>query len=139
MHRAESCSQPFCHAHDGAARARILPHFALGRTYRLSDQTQFTSGHFALSQRQTLWHLGICQPRHETLDDTVFQRVKTDHDQASARLEACHALRQAHLQLFKLLIDENPYSLEGTRRRILPWLTRGNGFSHDLGKFPRAL
>ena len=28
----------------------------------------------------------------------------------------------------------NPYSLKRARRRILPWLPRGNGFCHDRGK-----
>src|SRR5262249_31942436 len=34
----------------------------------------------------------------------------------------------------KLLIDENPYSLECPRRRVLAWLARANGVFHDLGK-----
>src|SRR5258708_5551977 len=76
---------------------------------------------------------------HELLDDTVFERMETDHHQSAAVTEDLEALGQHHRQLFKLLIDVNPYSLEGTRRRVLKWLARGNGFCHDLGKLPCAV
>jgi hypothetical protein len=76
---------------------------------------------------------------HELLHDAVFERVETDNHQSTAFIEDLEGLRQHHRQLFKLLIDVNPYSLEGARRRVLMWLARGNGFCHDLGKLPCAV
>src|SRR5476651_1195600 len=36
----------------------------------------------------------------------------------------------------KLLIEVNPYSLEGARRRVLVFLPRADGRTHDIGKLP---
>ena len=60
-----------------------------------------------------------------------------DRQPAAGREEA-RGLRQRHLQLFKLLIDVNPKSLKGARRRMLARLARANRATHDLGKLPRG-
>ena len=52
---------------------------------------------------------------HEALGDPVFERVEADHHQAAARRQQFDALRQDQRQLFKLLVDVNPKSLEGAR------------------------
>ena len=46
----------------------------------------------------------------------------------------CHAGRQHTSQLLELLIDENPKSLEGACRRVLPRLACADRFLHDRGK-----
>ena len=57
------------------------------------------------------------------------------HDrEPPAALEEVHRLRQRHLELFKLPIEENPKSLKGARRRMLARLARADRATHDLGK-----
>src|SRR6185503_12325267 len=74
---------------------------------------------------------------HEGLDDPVLERMEAHDREPAFGLEQLHRLWQRHLQLFKLLIDVNPNSLEGAGRRMLPRLARANRTTHDLGKLFR--
>src|SRR6201996_1239937 len=64
--------------------------------------------------------------------------MKADHDQPPPLLQQCQCRFENYLQLRKLLIDVNPYSLKGAGCRVLALLTGLDDVSHDLGKLARA-
>ena len=83
--------------------------------------------------------------RDEALDDAIFKRMKRDDRESSSRGEQGHGLIQPFFELFKLLIDVNPYSLKGTRCRILrrvlalfPMAACAHDARHELGKLACA-
>jgi len=78
----------------------------------------------------------------ETFHDPVLQRMKADHDQASAGRHPRDRGFQGQCQFFKLLIDENAQGLKSARRRVLVRILAvfdGDRACHDLGKVGGAL
>src|SRR6201996_9349189 len=65
--------------------------------------------------------------------------MKADHDQPPPLLQQCQCRFENYLQLRKLLIDVNPYSLKGAGCRILALLTGFDDVTHDFGKLARAV
>lgn len=80
--------------------------------------------------------------RDEALDDAIFKRMKRDDRESSSRGEQGHGLIQPFFELFKLLIDVNPYSLKGARcrvlRRVLTIPARAHDTCHEIGKLACA-
>ncbi len=52
--------------------------------------------------------------------------------------QAIHALRQNLRDLFEFLVEINPYSLKGSRRRIFPGLTRAHSLGDNFAELPRG-
>ncbi len=72
------------------------------------------------------------------LDHSILQRMKAYNHQPALRPQAIHALRQDTREFIKFLIEINPYSLKGSRRRILPGLTRADCLGNELGELLRG-
>jgi len=75
---------------------------------------------------------------HELLDDAVFQRVKADHHQSPVLRHLPKRFLQSYFEFFKLLIDENPYSLKCTSGRVFAFLAGFDGLCHERGKLSCA-
>src|ERR1700760_672234 len=65
--------------------------------------------------------------------------MKADHDQPPPLLQQCQCRLKYYLQLRKLLIDVNPYSLKGASCRVLALFTGFDDVTHDFGKLARAV
>src|SRR4030067_4017 len=128
------------HAHHRTARARIRPQLCLTGACRFADQLQFPRRHFAGAYRHTARQLvSLRHIAHKLLHDTVFQRMKTDRHQTPHGFEMHHTLWQDPRKLFELVVEINPYSLKGARRRVLPSLACAHRFTNQLDELPRGM
>jgi hypothetical protein len=64
--------------------------------------------------------------------------MKADNHQSASSAQAVHALRQDTRKLVKFLVEINPYSLKGSRRRILPGFARADGLGNKLAELQRG-
>ena len=80
---------------------------------------------------------------NETLDQSVFQRVETDHHQPPSRRQRIQSDRQGTFQLAQLVIQMDANGLEDPRSGVLALFPGGMRRLDDLGElmgpFDRSL
>src|ERR1022692_3924542 len=96
----------FGRPHLAAARPRIAIYLFPARRHRLLGQQPVAALLRTLAKR--------------ILDDSVFERMKADHHQPSARLQHSGRRLQQCLQIVQFTVYEYSESLKGSRRRMNP-------------------
>src|SRR3989338_532107 len=128
------------HPHHRAACARISLQLCLTGAHRLADQLQPAARHLAGAYRHIARQfVAFSHITHEVLHDAVLQRMETDYHQPASGLHMRHTFWQHPRKLFEFLVEINPYSLKGARRRILPGLTSAYRFTNQLDELPRGV
>ena len=106
-------SQTLGNAQFGAARSRIISYLSLRRLDRLAADTvqrrpMLARADGLLWGAETIARFGA----NKVLDDPVFERVKRDDGEPSARLEQRNALRQRCRKHVQFFIDADTQGLE---------------------------
>src|ERR1017187_3865079 len=103
---ALSALYSFGRPHLGAARPRIAIYLFPARRHRLLGQQPVAALLRTLAKR--------------ILDDSVFERMKANHHQPSARLQHSGRRLQQCFQIVQFTVYEYSESLKGSRRRMNP-------------------
>src|SRR3990167_5240952 len=115
---ADSSGLPSSHllgdAHDRAAGTGIAADFFIGRPHLLGHTAQLALHCIVPHWQVTRQRLALFLALDELLDDAVFQRMKGDNNQTSARRQHIHRLLQHGFQIIQLTVDENADRLKGT-------------------------
>src|SRR3990167_7428234 len=137
--RADSPGLPSSHllgdAHDRAAGTGIAADFLIGCPHLFGDAAQLTLHRIVAHRQVTRQRLALFLALDELLDDTVFQGMKTDNDQTSARRQHIHRLLQHGFQIIQFTVDENADRLKGTGGGMLVLFAERTG---GLGQIGRA-
>src|SRR5665213_4403030 len=101
-------------AQNGAARAWIGADFGIAGELRLADRDQRRWHGFR--RRRPAPRAAHDFATNEVLDRAIFERMKTDHDQAPRRLQTRERTVEATLQRAEFVVDVDAQRLERARR-----------------------